>query len=65
MVDITLTALVGWAQLELQWENNCLLMEAIKGTKLFALEDLERINQCWQHLKVLTLANITTGMGLR
>ena len=37
------------------------MMKAIKGTKLFLPEDLERINWCRRYLEVLTLANVVMG----
>ena len=44
VVGVTLAAPRSWVQLELQQENDHFMMEAIKGTKLFLPEDLERIN---------------------
>ena len=63
--DITLTAPLGWAQLQLQRENDHFLMEAFESTKLFEPEDLERINQCRRFLEVLTLVDVATGDGTR
>ena len=61
VAGITQLAPMGWAQFYLQRENDCFVMEAIEGTKLFSPEKLEHINQCWRHLEVFTLVDIAMG----
>ena len=65
VAHITLAPPKDWVQLKLQQQNDCFVMEAIEGTKVFTPEQLERINWCQRHLQVLTLVDIATSDGKR